>query len=187
MSLTTLTFNSWMHEMVYVSNGLETEKRMIAFFYIIRDVLTPFLKEHGFKLEFVNQEVNGIILQAIYATLKGKKLQLPTSDLHCLDIYQNEYYDRIDINEWDLFWERVGEYHDFNLDTTNYGYKIRAVFPVIVWSCISIELSSATQQVDEMYNDFEYDHEPDPMFHSREKVDSYILDQALNTEPYNRF
>jgi hypothetical protein len=93
----------------------------------------------------------------------------------------------IDINEWDLFWERVGEYHDFNLDTTNYGYKIRAVFPVIVWSCISIELSSATQQVDEMYNDFEYDHEPDPMFHSREKVDSYILDQALNTEPYNRF
>ena len=169
-------------EYIYVDEGIQTQIRWQCYLDFIEQGLIPFMKRYGYHI-FAKPII--IVDNLCRLTYKYKNHYLASlrysNALHA-ESEDLEYYEhRVDSEVWESFWKNWSGISDFS-DTCDYGRKVRNEMPYFIWSFVNVQLSSATQQLEDEYIDSEMDQFEFHDIHQKPKQETVTDDNYYATQ-----
>ena len=129
--------------------------RWIAYKQFVEDGLLPLMKYYGYH---INAKPIIIVYNLCKMTFAFSKNQFQSVRFTYDDNSTEEDLDyfefQLGTDVWESFWKQWSCIYDFSNDC-DFGAKVRNHIPYFIWSFVSIQLSSATAQMEEDMSDTE--------------------------------
>ena len=169
-------------EYIYADEGILTQVRWQCYLDFVEQGLIPLMKRFGYHI-FAKPII--IVDNLCRMTYKYKNHYLKSlrysNALHAESEDLDYYEHRLDYEIWESFWKRWSCISDFS-DNCDSGRKVRTEMTYFIWSFVNVQLSSATQQLEDEYTDCEMDQGEFHEVHHKPKQETVTDDNYYATQ-----
>jgi hypothetical protein len=174
-------YNTWLNMPLRIHRY--RMKRSDAIAYFVEDGLVPFIESHGYLFSSPPSELTEIVTRNLFASRGLSHLEsewdCPTvntewkngTDLYIED--KQHYSNKIDLKEWETFWNVWGSWRDVSLDSFR-GSDRRLDIEHFVWGQLDLRISEQSYLLDEILNDEEEAQEYNQKHPNKRNEDIYL-------------